>query len=141
MMLDPVADASRHFEALYQQAERINVEQQREQALMTVAFIKACARQDANALALFAPMVNDWDAAKRQPRAAGAPMPKRVQNMTEVVKESLDYQDGPSMTELVQFLFNVSYGTDVVNAPAQGRALISRMGMAFAKFNVVVGKA
>lgn len=131
---DPVADAAAYYEPLYAAAEA----QAKAERDMADDFLAACRKCDANALAAFAPMVNDWDAATRQPRAAVAPMPKRVQTLAEVLEESLDYGSGPSKTELMQLLLNVAYSADLVNAPTQARALLSRMADTFATNNVGV---
>ena len=130
-IIDPVAHADQFFGQLYQEQH----EREKAQAQMAAAFVKGCAKQDANALADFGPMVRDWDAAKHLPVSIGAHTPKRYQTMTEVMQEALDYASGPSMSEAMQLLLNVAYGTDLVNAPAQARALISRMAETFAKYN------
>lgn len=131
MMLDPVAHAAQYYGALEAHA----ISQDREHAAMQAAFMRACRKADANALADFAPTVNDWDAAKRHPRPAGAPMPQRVQALAEVLEEALDYASGPSKTELMQLLLNVAHSADVVNAPMQARALLERMADTFATNN------
>lgn len=128
---DPVADAAAYYEPLYAAAEA----QSKAESDMANDFLAACRKCDANAMADFAPMVNDWDASTRQPRAAGTPMPKKFQTLAEVLEESLDYGSGPSKAELMQLLLNVAYSADVVNAPAQARALIERMAGTFATNN------
>lgn len=130
---DPLADASSYYEPRFK-AEEAQARAERE---ADRAFTSACEAGDANALAVFAPMVNDWDAAERHPRAAGAPMPKRVQTLAEVMQESLDYINGPSMTEAMQLMLNVAYG-DPEAAQAQARRLIERMAEKWASQNVEV---
>lgn len=84
------------------------------------AFATACLKCDANALATWAPTVSDWNI--DQPHARRTPL------LYEVMSEALDFSDGPQMSELMQLLLNVAHGADVVNAPAQARALLERMG-------------
>lgn len=132
--LDPVAHAAAYYEPRYATDEA----QERAEAAMALAFIKACRECDANATAWFAPMVNDWERERRQPRPLGAPMPQRLQVLAEVLEESLDYRDGPAMAELMQLLLNVAFSADVVNAPAQARALLERMATKWAWINTDV---
>lgn len=129
--IDPVTHADQYLRAIHAEG----VQRAREQAAMAAAFTRACAKADANASADFAPMVRDWDAAKHLPVSIGAHMPRRYQTVAEVMQESLDYSSGPSMTEAMQLILNVAYGTDLVNAPAQARALLSRMATTFAAYN------
>lgn len=83
------------------------------------AFAEACRKADANALATWAPTVSDWNI--DQPHARRTPL------FHEVMAEALDFSDGPQMSELMQLVLNVAHGADVVNAPAQARALLERM--------------
>jgi hypothetical protein len=68
----------------------------------------------------------------------GSPRPLRVQRLHEVMGESLDYSNGPSMVEAMQLILNVAYSANLVNAPAQARALLARMANAWASQNVTV---
>lgn len=131
---DPVADAADHYEPRFK-AEEAQARAERE---ADRAFTSACEAGDANALAVFAPMVNDWDAAERHPRAAGAPMPKRVQTLAEVMQESLDYINGPSMTDAMQLLLNAAYSADREAVQCQAKRLIERMAEKWASQNVEV---
>lgn len=97
-------------------------------------FKTACRKGDANALPSFAPMVTDWTSVK-PPVVAGQVMPKRVPTLSEVMAESLDYGDGPSMTEAMQLILNAANGMDV---QAQAQGLIDRMASTWAKFNTEV---
>jgi hypothetical protein len=121
---DPVEDAAVHYDKIFSEAEAAD----KAEGDLALDFLAACRKCDSNALARFAPMVNDY-------QSAFVPMPKRMQTMTEVLEESLDY-DGPTTSEVMQLLLNVAYGTDVVNAPEQARDLLNRMAATFAKFNV-----
>ena len=134
-MFDPIAHADHFFGQLYREAETASIERDRESARMAASFVKACAQADANALAFFAPTVRDWNAAKAMPVSSTSTMPHRHQTIAEVMQEGLDYASGPSMTEAMQLILNVAYGTDLVNAPEQARALISRMATTFANYN------
>jgi hypothetical protein len=128
--LDPVADAAAYYDRRDAETEaQIAAEVQ-----ASVDFIKTCAKRDANALADFAPMVRDWTFKVASIDKA----PKRVQTLTEVMQESLDYPSGPSMTELMQLLLNVAFNEDLVNQPTQARALLSSMASTWASQNVVV---
>ena len=94
-------------------------------------FKTACSKGDANALPCFAPMVTDWTAVK-PPVIAGQILPRRTPTLSEVMAESLDYGDGPSMTEAMQLILNAANGMDV---KAQAQGLIDRMATTWAKFN------
>lgn len=106
------------------------------QAEITAAedFKTACQKGDANALPNFAPMVTDWTAVK-PPVIAGQILPRRTPTLSEVMAESLDYGDGPSMTEAMQLLLNAASGA---NVQAQAQGLIDRMAATWAKFNTEV---
>lgn len=132
---EPLRDAARYTDLLAQQQAR----QMLAENSMIEDFIAACQRCDANALATFAPMVTDWDAAKRKPRLANEPMPKRVQTVAEVIDEATDYQSGPSKTELTQLLLNLAFGTECQAVLAhQARQLLARAANTFAIHNAGV---
>lgn len=131
-MFDPIAHADKFFGMLYSEADMAAIEREREKAQLSAAFVKACAKCDANALATYAPMVRDYNAPKP---VDSSYLPHRYQTQAEVMADCLDYQNGPSMTEAMQLILNVAYGTDLVNAPEQARALISRMASTFANYN------
>lgn len=131
---DPVADAARHFGAL-QAAQDL---QQQAEASAIEDFITACQKLDANAIADFAPKTVDWDISKRQPRAAGAPMPMRKQTLAEVLEESLDYGSGPSKTELMQLALSLAFSSEChANQSQRARQLLVSMADAWARHNVV----
>lgn len=100
-------------------------------------FAQAVRRGDANALAPWAPRITDWVVVRSTPidQRTVTSLPKRSQTLAEVMAEALDYGDGPSMTEAMQLILNVAHGSDLVNAPAQARSLIERMGRSFAFHN------
>ena len=127
---DPVADAAAYYKPRYAADEAQNKAEREADA----AFMAACGRCDANALADFAPMVRDWT----QKCISIDKAPKRVQTLSEVMQESLDYVNGPSMTEAMQLLLNVAYGSDLVSAQDQARRLIERMATTWAAQNVTV---
>lgn len=127
---NPVADAAAYYEPRYAADESQN----KAEVQAAIDFMKACGKCDANALAGFAPMVRDWT----QKCISIDKAPKRVQTLTEVMQESLDYQNGPSMTEAMQLLLNVAFNADIVNQPAQARALLGRMASTWAAQNVTV---
>ena len=131
MNLDPIADAAAYYEPRYAAAEA----QAKAEREADDAFMAACGRCDANALADFAPMVRDFTASVSP---VSAYVPKRVQLLTEVMQESLDYPNGPSMTEAMQLLLNVAYGTDLQAQQDQAKRLIERMATTWASQNVVV---
>lgn len=104
---------------------------------LATSYMVACGRGDANALAPFAPSVRDSAAS---PDASGKYVPweerpLRVQTVAEIMQGSLDYRDGPSLTEVMQLVLNVAYGTDLVNTPEQARALLGRMASTWAQMN------
>lgn len=89
------------------------------------AFAEACRKADSNALATWAPTVSDLNI--DQPHARRTPL------FHEVMAEALDFSDGPTLSEVMQLVLNVAHGADVVNAPAQARALLDRMGTEWVK--------
>jgi hypothetical protein len=127
---DPVADAAAYYEPRYAAADA----QAKAERDADDAFMAACGRCDANALADFAPMVRDWTFKVASIDKA----PKRVQTLTEVMQESLDYPSGPCMEELMQLLLNVAFNRDLVNQPARARDLVARMAGTWASQNVSV---
>lgn len=122
--VNPIIDAMNHF-------ARINVyEQQAEDAERAMAddFAELAMKADANAFAEFAPLVQDHGSRS-----------KRVQTFAEVMAESLDYTNGPTMTEAMQLILNAAYGNlspEVVSA--QARDLLDRMGPAYARVHAEV---
>ena len=99
-------------------------------------FMQSVDSGDANALCAWAPKTTDWDAAKRVPidqRTTGS-LPKRAQTMAELMVESLDYGDGPSMVEAMQLILNVATVCDE-SIRSQAMRLLERMGDSFAKHN------
>ena len=106
----------------------------REQELRA-GFMFAAGRADANALATWAPTVTDYELRRKLHLAHDAKFqPQRVQTMTEVMSESLDYSTGPSMTEAMQLILNACRSTDAELAQ-QAANLVDRMGAAFARMN------
>jgi len=130
---DPVLDADRHTDEMFRKSD----EQDRAEMALAGRFLAMAKQADANALCDFA-STTDWDAMKRQPidQRTATRLPKRQQTLAEVMAESLDYSDGPSLSEALQLLLNVAHGADLVNAPAQARALLGRMAEKWAYFNV-----
>lgn len=129
MTSNPVLDAERFMADLFARQEA------REAAAASMAdqFRESAQKADANAFAMWAPLVNDWERTRRQPVGVTADLPKRYQTMAEVMAESLDFDHGPSETELMQLLLNVAYGADLANAPRHARDLLRRMGEAFGR--------
>ncbi|NWF45415.1 hypothetical protein F3K02_09165 [Hydrogenophaga sp. D2P1] len=129
---NPVLDAMRHCDALYEASDA----QIESEADLAGDFLKACKKVDANALAPWAGQVVD----NEQRMALGLDwsaknLPQRQQALHEVMVESLDYPDGPTMCEAMQLLLNVAYSADLVNTPSMARGLIERMGRSFAFHN------
>jgi hypothetical protein len=102
------------------------------QGEMEEDFRQACKKGDANALCDWAPMTTDWDAVKRMPidQKAATTLPKRMQVLHEVLTEALDFQKGPTRSELMQLLLNTANGSAA--AQQQARQLLTRMGAEFA---------
>jgi hypothetical protein len=138
MNLERIESAPRYAAgsaSLYDHSLTLGEKLAREHADMQASFMAACHKADANALAPWAPMRNDWAGVgmSNMPRSLGdaARMPKRQQTFAEVLGESLDFTGGPDLSELLQLLLNVAHGADTVNAPAQARALLARMAAAY----------
>lgn len=89
------------------------------------AFLRACQRADANALATWAPTVNDY---------SGFSVKKSTPALHTVMTDALDFTGGPTMAELMQLLLDVAHG-DASEAPAQARELLGRMATTWAKYN------
>lgn len=122
MLLDAIADAAQHEE---QQDAENEVQIKREQ-ILAQDFLKACRKCDANALATWAPKV----------RVVGR---MECQDLHEVMVEALDYipVDAPCMSEAMQLILNVAYGKDPAEKhQVHARALIERMAVNFARFNI-----
>lgn len=103
---------------------------------LIASFEKAAAVGDANALCIWAERVTDWDVAKRVPidQRTTVSLPKRVQTLAEVMVESLDYRDGPSMTEAMHLILAATKSSDTDLALLAGD-LVERMGASFALHN------
>ena len=99
-------------------------------------FGKAVELGDANALCPWAGTVTDWDAARKLPtdQKALGNLPKRAQTFTECMSESLDYSDGPSMTEAMQLILNAARCSDDALSE-QARRLLENMGESFSYHN------
>lgn len=103
---------------------------------MQSGFAAAVRRGDANALAPWAPRVTDWAVVRSTPvdQRTVTNLPKRAQTMAECMAESLDYGDGPSLTEAMQLLINAAGCSDTALAQ-QARHLLGRMGTSYAFHN------
>ena len=101
-------------------------------------FQKSVDGGDANALCAWAPRVVDWNAINRLPIEQRTPQTRaaarRAPTLAECMAESLDYGDGPSMTEAMQLIVNVATGCDE-STTAQARRLLERMADSFARHN------
>ena len=106
------------------------------EAQMTADFLQTAKRGDANALAPWAPLTTDWDAVKRTPvdQRTATRLPKRQQTIAECMTESLDYGNGPSMTEAMQLILAATRSTDTDLALLAGD-LVERMARSFATQN------
>lgn len=92
---------------------------EREQAAMRSNFAHACQKSDANALCDWAPLTF-WG---------------HMRQLSEVMADSLDFTDGPDVSEVMQLLLNVAHGSNLAQAPEQARELLKRMGAMYAKHN------
>jgi hypothetical protein len=91
-------------------------------------FLAACRKADADALAPWAPAVTDYTGI----HVVGASRPKRTALMHELLSESLDFTDGPCMSEAMQLILNVAHGANLAQAPEQARQLLQRMAAKWA---------
>ena len=122
MIADPVVDAERHYAEL----DAVNEAQIKREQILSQDFLSACRKCDANALATWAPKV----------RVAGR---MECQDLHEVMAEALDYNapDAPCMSEAMQLLLNAAFGKDPSEKhQVHARALIERMAVNFARFNI-----
>jgi hypothetical protein len=129
MTSNPVTDANEYINSLFDKQEKKHAAAD----AMASMFRESAQRADANALVQWAPMVTDWERARRRPVDPTADQPKRYQTLSEVMAESLDFDHGPSETELMQLLLNVAHGSNLATAPAQARDLLRRMGEAYGR--------
>lgn len=122
--VNPVLDAISYFTV----QDAIQTQYEEAEQSMADDFAELAMKADANAFAEFAPLVQDHGSRS-----------KRVQTFAEVMVESLDYTNGPTMTEAMQLILNAAYGNlspEVVKA--QARDLLDRMGPAFARVHAEV---
>ena len=96
--------------------ERETIAQARAEASMADAFIDAMMAGDMKAPAYFAP---------RDYRG-------RLQAVGDVMAESLDYGNGPSMAEAMRLIAAAAAGADVAD---MARSLLNRMADAYAHYN------
>lgn len=101
-------------------------------------FAKAAAAGDANALCSWAPFTTDWHSINRLPlEQRGAQIRavvKRAQTLTELMVESLEYGNGPSMVEAMHLILAATKSSDTDLALLAGD-LVERMGASFALHN------
>lgn len=101
-------------------------------------FAKAADVGDANAVCGWAPYTTDWNAINRLPlekrTAEVRAVAKRCQTMAELMVESLDYGDGPSMVEAMHLILAATKSSDTDLALLAGD-LVERMGASFALHN------
>ena len=96
--------------------ERETIAQARAEASMANAFIEAMMAGDMEAPAYFAP---------RDYRG-------RLQAVGDVMAESLDYGNGPSMAEAMRLIAAAATGADVAD---MARSLLNRMADAYSHYN------
>jgi len=120
-------DTLKAYDAIQDRKERI---EKAEQALIE-EFETACQKADANAICLWSGHVVDWSQCP-SPISTNQPKPLRSQVLHEVMAESLDYADGPSMSEAMQLILNVANGMDCKD---MAQKLVNRMAQTYAKFN------
>jgi hypothetical protein len=126
---DPIFDAQRFTAAAAASAAEHEAQMERHEG----DFIGAVRKLDANALAPWAPMVRDFSFTQG-PTEAKRVERKRYPTVAEVMRESIDF-GGPSDSEIMQFLANVAYGTDLATAPRTARILIGQMAHTYATNN------
>jgi hypothetical protein len=99
-------------------------------------FLAAADKGDANALAPWAPFTTDWALIKSSAidQRTAKSLPKRAQTLAECMAESLDYGNGPSLSEAMQLILNVATGCDE-STTSQARRLLERMAESFAYHN------
>lgn len=118
-------------------AERQDAQQRaREKAEdeLIAAFLGACARMDAGAIAGFAPMVIDWEAKRRIDVVRPGVDPMRSQELWEVILDAAEFdKPGAGRRELVHALLGCAFGQD--HAAAQQRVcdLLGKLAGVYAK--------
>lgn len=129
--IDAIEDADSYFDKLAKENEA----QAAAERLMAIEFMAACGKCDANALADFVPTVTDWDLIRAYPVAIGDMKPQRRQTLTEVMQDSLDYRNGPALSELMQLLLNVAFGKDLDKQRTLASNLLCDMASKYAEMN------
>jgi hypothetical protein len=104
---------------------------------MELEFMAAVDKGDANALAPWAPLTTDWEAANKDADTSVRfstiiGRHKRQQTLAECMSESLDYSGGPSIVEAMHLILNVASGKDESET---ARRLLERMAACFAYHN------
>ncbi len=99
---------------------------------MRAAFAAAVDKADANALAVWAPKVTDWDAVEQ----LGTKNLKRSRTLAECMVESMEYgyKGPPDMSEAMQLILNARLSSDA-NLVQMASHLLERMGASFAYNN------
>lgn len=93
-------------------------------------FKDACAELPATAVIPWSPTRTDWDA----PYITGDMRPERHYQLHEVMSDSLDYRDGPSMADAMQIILHAAKSSDEwIAKPA--RELIHGMAKTWAMYH------
>jgi hypothetical protein len=122
---DPVLDAQRHMRAQELRDRALEEERECHQSNFIEAVRKLDVSKDA-----------DWASRVQNTFVVDGRIERRVrtQKVFEVMRECINF-GGPEDKDVMQFLANVAYGTDLVNAPQQARALIEHMATTYADNN------
>lgn len=103
-----------------------------EEVALRAYFARQVQAGDANAVCPWAPWVHDKEAMSALGlKWTDKNLPKRAQTLAEVMVQSLDYSDGPSMTEAMHLILAATKSTDTDLAVLAGE-LVERMGASFA---------
>lgn len=120
---DPVADASRYYDALYADAE----DAARTEDSNRQAFLDDCFKKSLNETNTVGEYTIDYTG----PLVVDKPLPKRACTVAEVLYQSLDWPNGPSVDDLIYYV--------VVSAKSGepgAIALLDQMARAFARNKV-----
>jgi hypothetical protein len=127
-IIDPVEHASRHGD----EQDKYNDMVQAAEDQARANFLNQAIRADANAVCIWAKTVTDYS----QTAGVGSvnKLRRRNRTFTEVATDTLDLDNGPNMTEVIQILLNAAHGLQTTQT--QAKALLQRMADQYVKYEV-----
>lgn len=125
---DPVEDAACQGE---EQDKRNDFIQEEEDCARAYFFAQAV-RADANAVCTWASTIKDYG--NTASVSSAEKLPRRYRTFSEIMFDTLDMGNGPSMSELMQMLLNAASGHTLTQKHAQ--ELLANMAEQYVKYEV-----